>query len=42
MFLIYRETQSGAIAKSFMTNGLLIYGEIFAHILIYQEALPQI
>jgi hypothetical protein len=23
-----------------MTNGLLIYGEIFAHFLIYQEALP--
>jgi hypothetical protein len=23
-----------------MTNGLLIYGEIFAHFLIYWEALP--
>ncbi len=25
-----------------MTNGLLIYGEIFAHFLIYEEALPHI
>jgi hypothetical protein len=25
-----------------MTNGLLIYGEIFANFLIYQEALPHI
>jgi hypothetical protein len=24
IFLIYRETQSGAVAKSYMTNGLLI------------------
>ncbi len=28
--------------QSYMTNGLLIYGEIFAHFLIYQEALPHI
>jgi hypothetical protein len=27
-FLICREIQSGAVAKSYMTNGLLIYGEI--------------
>jgi malic enzyme len=27
--------RSGAVAKSYMTNGLLIYGEIFAHFLIY-------
>jgi hypothetical protein len=33
MFLIYKEI--GAVAKSYMTNGLLIYGEIFAHFLIY-------
>jgi hypothetical protein len=42
IFLIYREIQSGAVAKSYMTNGLLIYREIFAHFLIYQEALPHI
>jgi hypothetical protein len=34
-FLIYKEIQSGAVAKSYMTNGLLIYGKIFAHFLIY-------
>jgi hypothetical protein len=35
IFLIYKESQNGAVAKSYMTNGLLIYGEIFAHFLIY-------
>jgi hypothetical protein len=34
-FLIYKEIQDGAVAKSYITNGLLIYGEIFAHFLIY-------
>ncbi len=41
IFLIYKNIQNGAFAKSFMTNGLLIFGKIFAHFLIYQEALPQ-
>jgi hypothetical protein len=43
IFLIYeyKEILNGAVSKSYMTNGLLIYGEIFAHFLIYQEALPQ-
>jgi hypothetical protein len=31
IFLIYREIQSGAVAKSYMTNGHLIFGEIFSH-----------
>jgi hypothetical protein len=35
ILLKYKENQSGAVAKSYMTNGLLIYGEIFAHFLIY-------
>jgi hypothetical protein len=35
IFLIYKEIQNGAVAKSSMTNGLLTYGEIFAHFLIY-------
>jgi hypothetical protein len=37
IFLIYKEIQSGAVAKSYMsmTNGLLIYRAIFAHFLIY-------
>jgi hypothetical protein len=35
IFLIYKEIHSGAVEKSYMTNGLLIYGEIFAHFLLY-------
>jgi hypothetical protein len=35
IFLIYREIQSGAVAKSYMRKGFLIYKEIFAHFLIY-------
>jgi hypothetical protein len=31
LILKYKEIQNGAVAKSYMTNGLLIYGEIFAH-----------
>ncbi len=42
LFLIYEEIQNGAVAKSYMTNGLLIDGEIFSHFLIYLEALPHI
>ncbi len=38
IFLINKEIHSGAVAKS---NGLLIYGEIFAHFLICKEALPE-
>ncbi len=36
------EIQNGAVAKSYMPNGLLIYGEIFALFFIYYEALPHI
>ncbi len=35
IFLIYKEIQTGAVAKSYMTNGLLIYGEIIVHFLVY-------
>ena len=34
-FLIYKEIQMGSGVKSYMTNGLLTYGEKFAHFLIY-------
>ncbi len=34
------EIQNGAVAESYMTNGLLIYGEIFEHLRIDKEALP--
>jgi hypothetical protein len=39
-FPIYKEIQNGAVAKSYITNGLLIYREIFPHYLIYWEAFP--
>ncbi len=32
---IKKEIQNGAIAKSYMTNVLLIYGEIFVRFLVY-------
>ncbi len=35
IFLTYKEIQNGAVAKSYMNNGLLIMEKIFAHILIY-------
>jgi hypothetical protein len=37
-FLIYKEIQNGAVAKSYMTNGLLIYGETFTHFLMFDIA----
>jgi hypothetical protein len=40
IFLIYEEIQNGAVAKSYMTNGLLIDGEIFAQFLIYSIRKP--
>jgi hypothetical protein len=35
IFLIYKEIHNGAVAKAYMTNGILIYGKIFAPFLIY-------
>ncbi len=40
--LIYKVIQNGAVAKSYMINGLLVYGEIFAYFSIYYEALHHI
>jgi hypothetical protein len=37
-----RKFRMGAVARSYMTNGLLIYDKIFAHFLIFLEALPHI
>ncbi len=37
---MYKEFQNGAIAKSYITNSLLIYREIFAHFLIYVLGSP--
>ncbi len=39
---IFKEIQKGSRAKSHLTNGLLIYGEIFAHLVIYEEGLRHI
>ncbi len=41
-FPIDKEIQNGAVAKSYIPNGLLIYEEIFPHFLIYWETLPHI
>ncbi len=38
-FLLYKEIQSGAVAKSYMTNGLLIYGEIFTQFFLFPHIL---
>ncbi len=35
IFFIYKEIQNGAVAKSYMSNGLPIYGDVFVHFLIY-------
>ncbi len=35
ILFIWKEIQSGAVAKSYITNGLLIYRELFAHFLIF-------
>ncbi len=38
VFLIYKKIQSGAVAKSYMTNGLLISSYIWKPFLIYDFA----
>jgi hypothetical protein len=34
IFLIYKEIQNGAVVNSYITNALLIYGEILSHFLL--------
>jgi hypothetical protein len=41
IFLIYREIQSGAVAKSYIRNGFLIYEEMQKYFPIYEEAVSQ-
>jgi hypothetical protein len=38
MFLLYKEVQSGAVAKSYMRKGFLIYGKMLKNLPIYEEA----
>jgi len=42
IFLIYKEIQSGAVAKSFMRKGFLIYEEMRKYFPIYEEAVSHI
>jgi hypothetical protein len=42
IFLIYREIQSGAVAKSYIRNGFQIYEEMQKYFPIYEEAVSHI
>ncbi len=42
IFLIYKEIQSGAVAKSYVRKGFLIYGEMRKNFPIYKEAVSHI
>ncbi len=42
IFLIYREIQSGAVAKSYMLKGFLIYEEMPKYFPIYEEVVSHI
>jgi hypothetical protein len=35
IFLIYKEIRNGAVAKLYITDVLLTFGEIFTHFLIF-------
>ncbi len=42
IFLIYKAFQSGAVAKSYMRKGFLIYEEMRKYVRIYEEAVSHI
>jgi hypothetical protein len=42
IFLIYKEIQSGAVAKSYVRKGFLIYEEMRKYFPIYEEAVSHI
>jgi hypothetical protein len=42
IFLIYKEIQSGAVAKSYIGKGFLIYEEMSKYFPIYEEAVSHI
>jgi hypothetical protein len=42
IFLINKEIQSGAVAKSYMRKGFLIYDEMRKYLVIYEEAVIHI
>ncbi len=42
IFLIYKEIQIGAVAKSYMKKGFLIFEEMRKYLVIYEEAVSHI
>jgi hypothetical protein len=42
IFLIYKEIQNGAVAKSYMRKGFLIYEEMRKYFPIYEKAVSHI
>jgi hypothetical protein len=40
IFLIFKEMQMGAVAKSYVRKGFLIYEEMRKYLTIYKEGLP--
>ncbi len=42
IFLIYKEIQNGAVAKSYMRKGFLIYEERSKYLTIYEETVSYI
>ncbi len=42
IFLIYKEIQNGAVGKSYMRKGFLIYEEMGINLAIYEEAVSHI
>ncbi len=42
IFLIYKEIQNGAVAKSYIRKGFLIYEEMREYLIIYEEAVSHI
>jgi hypothetical protein len=42
IFLIVKEFQNGAVAKSYMRKGFLIYEEMCKYLTIYEEAVSHI
>ncbi len=42
IFLIYKESQMGSVAKSYNRKGFLIYEEMRKYLTIYEEAISHI
>jgi hypothetical protein len=42
IFLVYKEIQMGAVAKSYMRKGFLMYEEMRKYLVIYEEAVSHI